>query len=134
MFIIFFTFINKNSHAYNSICFQSNFSTKKSINLILNLPEDSSDTGSVRYKNGTYNIKIKRINEEILSKNKKTPAPTRSKFAEINEGKITGYYYLTSSGAAIGELLYIRKMDGKNFVFRDSQEDPKFNCSWEKSE
>lgn len=87
--------------------------------------------GHVRYKNGSSDIEIEKVSERSISSNKQMPMTIESKWKEGGVKKITGYYYLTTTGANVGELVYIRSKDKKQFYFFDDRQNPELNCGWD---
>ena len=112
-------------------CFESKLPCGKTINIKLSIPDETGDKGFIRYKNGNSDIAIKKVKEKVLSPKNQLPATVQSKWQEKSNGLATGYYYLTSIGANIGEFIYVRKRDNKRFTFFDDRQNPELNCGWD---
>ena len=85
------------------LCFKSENIKGKCIRLQLTLPEEGSKLGKIKYENGSNEIGIQRIKENILSGSKKIPATVKTEFAEIIDEKRVGTYLLVTQGAVVGE-------------------------------
>lgn len=114
--------------AETSICFQSEEASGKIIDLLFVIKSDSSAT--VKYKGQNEAIWLNKTSETVASSSKENPVTVKSKWNEINKGNVSGKYTLTSTGAIVGELLYVRGKDKKQFKFFDSQQNPELNCGW----
>lgn len=113
-----------------SICFETAKKAGK-IRLQLTLSEDNSDTAKVKYEKGSNEISVDRCNEEVISPKSQRPATVKSTFVENTNGKRTGKYLLITTGAAVGELTYIRERDGKKFIFyEDVNSTADTGCTW----
>jgi len=112
-----------------SICFQYDLKDNEAVNLKFTLSEGGE--GFVRYKNGTADIKIIKINDKNLVKKNQLPTTVVSKWKEVVNGAVTGYYYLAVHGSVVGGLQYLRSKDKKLFNFYDDRQNPDLNCSWD---
>ena len=76
----------------------------------------------VRYLGKNSDLKIKLKSETAMSLiNTHTPIVVKSRWMEYLNGTETGEYRLTTQGAIIGELTYLRKRDGKKLSFYDDK-------------
>ena len=136
MFKFFFVviaalFFGINQAPAQVLCLKSEKIKDKCVRLQLTLPAEGSNLGKLKYENGSNEIEIKRIKEDVISTNETTPATVRTEFAEIIYGKRAGTYFLVTQGAVVGELTYIQIGKKKRYKFVDDH-DSYINdsCSW----
>lgn len=126
-----FLYFGINQATAQVLCLKSEKIKDKCIRLQLTLPEEGSKLGKIKYENGSNEIEIQRIKEEVLSGSKTIPATVRTEFAEIIDGKLVGTYLLVTQGAVVGELTYKQLRKKKFYKFFDDP-DSYINdsCSW----
>lgn len=113
-----------------TLCFASVASGNK-VRLQLTLPKEGEAMATVKYQRGSNDISVIRCKEERISPKSQIPATVKSTFAEMIDGKQVGKYFLTTTGGAVGELLYVRQRDGKKFSFyEDLDSVTESGCAW----
>ena len=117
-----------------TFCFKSSkVKNQSDIYLQLTLNSDGK-LGRIKYKGGGEGLHIKLKSEkEILKENISPPAIVERSWTESLFGDESGIYSMKTRGAAIGELTYFRKKDGRYFLFYDDPEsDTESDCIWNK--
>jgi hypothetical protein len=127
IFILVFFYAGLSS-ADVSICFEEDSSADNKIQFIFSIKSDQAAV--VRYRNGKDEINLAKVSYRVTSPAKQIPATVKTKWQEIIDGKTNGYYYLTSTGANVSELIYVIKKGKRIFKFFDSRQNPEMNCGW----
>lgn len=100
-----------------TLCFASASGGGSATRLQLSLPAAGMRLAFIRYEKGTGEVPLVRLREVVVASNGAAPPTVEAIFNEFMEGKTTGQYFLTTSGGAVGDLVYVRAIDGKRFLF-----------------
>jgi hypothetical protein len=99
--------------------------------LHLLLPPAGSQLGSIRYEHGSTDILLLRISESVVHQTDPGPAIVKTNFSELIDGQRAGTYVLTTQGAAVGDLVYVRQKDKRTYTFyEDLEATMGAGCKW----
>jgi len=112
-------------------CFRS-AGASSSLRLQFVFQTDKPDTGTVVYQNGSGPIPVKLLAEKELNRGPQgRPSEIEARWQEITPDGRGGTYVVVSQGAVISAFRYIRKTDGKSFVFNeDTGAVADKGCTW----
>lgn len=106
--------------------------SKNSIKLQFVFDSEKDGFGSVVYQKGDKPIPVKRMTEKELKRGPSgRPSEVEAQWQETTPDGSGGTYVIVSQGALISKFQYIRKKDGKVFVFEEDMDATGENgCAW----
>ena len=112
-------------------CFRSAGPTS-SVRLQFVIQTEKVGSGYVVTQKGSGPIPIKLLQEKELNRGPGgRPSEVEAKWQEITPNGRGGTYIVVSQGALISKFRYIRKKDGKNFLFEEDTDTVTENgCVW----
>ena len=112
-------------------CFRS-ANPKSSLRLQFVFQTEKVGSGYVIYQKGGGPIPIELLKEKELNRGPSgRPSEFEARWQEISPDGLGGMYIVVSQGALISKFRYIRKKDGKNFLFEEDTDAVTENgCVW----
>ena len=132
IFALVFPLVISHSALSQTLCFESDQNHGKVIQLRMKI-SPGSESALVRYRGQSKDLPLIFTSEKSNSpRNAPPPIVVTSYWSEYANGLRTGEYRLTTQGAVVGDLIYIRKKDGKKFSFSDDMNAYAVDgCDWE---